>query len=109
LFPPPDETARVAAAAEQKEKAAYSFVTSAQKFLEPDGDKRTARREDITEKAAGAVWLMTASKTPAASVYAQVVTEIKRKKTPGEVPSLSSAAAAIPVSANGWLRGCLLR
>jgi restriction system protein len=64
----------------------YSFTDSAEKVLEQFGQKRPMHYRAITEKALEMGWLVTEGKTPEASMYAQILTEIKRYKRRGEQP-----------------------
>ena len=65
---------------------ALSFNDCAQKVLEQFGGKRPMHYKEITEKALEKGWLVTGGKTPEATMYAQVVTEIKRQRKRGENP-----------------------
>jgi len=64
----------------------YSFTDSAKKVLEQFGNKQPLHYRDITEKAFEQGWLNTEGKTPEATMYAQILTEIKRYKKRGEQP-----------------------
>lgn len=66
--------------------AGFSFIDCAQKVLEEFGGKKPMHYKEITEKALEKGWLVTSGKTPEASMYAQVITEIKRQKKRGERP-----------------------
>ncbi len=61
-----------------------SFTDCAQKVLEMYGDKDPMHYRDITSKARENKWLRTKGKTPEATMYAQVITEIKRQQNRGE-------------------------
>ena len=67
--------------------ADFSFTDCAQKVLEEFGGKKPMHYKEITEKALEKVWLLTGGKTPEATMYAQVITEIKRQQKRGERPS----------------------
>ena len=67
--------------------AGFSFTDCAQKVLEEFGGKKPMHYKEITEKALQKGWLVTGGKTPEASMYAQVITEIKRQQKRGERPS----------------------
>jgi restriction system protein len=54
--------------------------------LEEFGGKKPMHYKEITEKALEKGWLVTSGKTPEASMYAQVITEIKRQQKRGERP-----------------------
>lgn len=64
----------------------FSFTDCAQKVLEEFGGKKPMHYKKITEMALEKGWLVTSGKTPEASMYAQVITEIKRKQKHGERP-----------------------
>ena len=66
--------------------ASFSFTNCAQKVLEEFGDKKPMHYKEITDKALQKGWLITVGKTPEASMYAQVINEIKRKQIRGERP-----------------------
>ena len=66
--------------------AGFSFTDCAQKVLEEFGAKKPMHYKDITEKALQKGWLVTSGKTPEATMYAQVITEIKRQQKRGERP-----------------------
>lgn len=64
----------------------FSFTDCAQKVLEEYGDKKPMHYKEITEKALEKGWLTTSGKTPEATMYAQVITEIKRQQKRGDQP-----------------------
>jgi hypothetical protein len=64
----------------------FSFTDCAQKVLEAFGGKKPMHYKEITEKALEKGWLVTGGKTPDATMYAQVITEIKRQQKRGERP-----------------------
>ncbi len=66
--------------------AGFSFTDCAQKVLEEFGGKKPMHYKEITEKALQKGWLVTGGKTPDATMYAQVITEIKRQQKRGERP-----------------------
>ncbi len=76
-----DETAKPATA-----NAGLSFTDCAQKVLEEFGGKKPMHYREITEKALEKGWLVTGGKTPEATMYAQVITLIKRQQKRGEQP-----------------------
>ena len=83
------ETAPLAVDVTEKPSAgnkSYSFTDSAQKVLEEFGGKKPMHYKEITAKALEKGWLVTGGKTPEATMYAQVITEIKRQKNRGERP-----------------------
>jgi len=66
--------------------AGLSFTDCAQKVLEEFGGKKPMHYKAITEKALQESWLLTSGKTPEATMYAQVITQIKRQQKRGERP-----------------------
>lgn len=64
--------------------AGLSFTDCAQKVLEEFGGKKPMHYKEITEQALQNGWLVTGGKTPEATMYAQVITEIKRQQKRGE-------------------------
>ncbi len=85
------DTASVLAPVEKPSKphpinAGFSFIDCAQKVLEEFGGKKPMHYKEITEKALAKGWLVTGGKTPEATMYAQVITEIKRQQKRGERP-----------------------
>jgi restriction system protein len=66
--------------------AGFSFTDCAQKVLEAFGGKKPMHYREITEQALQNGWLVTGGKTPEATMYAQVITEIKRQQKRGECP-----------------------
>lgn len=64
----------------------YSFTDSAERVLEQYGKKHPMHYKQITEKALELGWLATEGKTPEATMYAQIITEIKRYQRRGEPP-----------------------
>ncbi len=68
------------------ENKIFSFSDCAQKVLEEFGGRKPMHYREITEKALGKGWLVTGGKTPEATMYAQMITEIKRRQKRGERP-----------------------
>ena len=64
----------------------FSFTDCARKVLEEFGGKKPMHYKEITERALKKGWLVTVGKTPEATMYAQVITEIKRQQKRGERP-----------------------
>lgn len=64
----------------------FSFTDCARRVLEEFGGKKPMHYKEITEKALQKGWLVTGGKTPEATMYAQVITEIKRQQKRGERP-----------------------
>lgn len=67
-------------------KGTYSFTDAAEKVLEQFGGKQPMHYRVITQKALERGWLATEGKTPEASMYAQILTEIRRYQKRGEQP-----------------------
>ena len=63
-----------------------SFTDSAQRVLEEMGDSKPMHYREITAKAIEKGWLVTGGKTPEATMYAQIITEIKRHQKRGKHP-----------------------
>lgn len=70
----------------QQKTKTYSFSDCALKILEEFGKKNPMHYRVITEKALEFGWLSTGGKTPEASMYAQIINEIKRYQRRGEQP-----------------------
>jgi len=64
----------------------FSFTNCAQKVLEEFSNKKPMHYRKITEKALLKSWLITEGKTPEATMYAQIITEIRRQQKRGEQP-----------------------
>jgi restriction system protein len=63
-----------------------SFTDAAEKVLNEFGHKSPLHYRAITETAIKQGWLATAGKTPPASMYSQLITEIRRDKNHGRFP-----------------------
>jgi restriction system protein len=63
-----------------------SFTDAAEKALNEFGHKSPLHYRAITETAIKEGWLATAGKTPPASMYSQLITEIRRDKSHGRFP-----------------------
>ena len=70
----------------QTGSSGLSFTDCAQKVLEAFGNKKPMHYREITQRALDNGWLVTNGKTPEASMYAQIITEIKRQQSRGEQP-----------------------
>ncbi len=77
--PAPPDTA-------EKPQGRYSFTDAAEKVLEQFGQKRPMHYRAITAKALELGWVATEGKTPEATMYAQILTEIRRRQQRGEQP-----------------------
>jgi restriction system protein len=67
-------------------KSLMSFTDAAEAVLEKYGSKHPLHYRVVTEKALAEGLIATAGKTPEATLYAQVITEIQRKTKRGERP-----------------------
>jgi len=63
-----------------------SFTEAAERVLNELGHKSPMHYRDITLKAIEHGWLSTSGKTPQASMYSQMIAEIRRSKDRGELP-----------------------
>lgn len=63
-----------------------SFTEAAEKVLNEFGHKSPMHYREITEKAIQQSWISTSGKTPQASLYSQLITEIRRNKNNGRLP-----------------------
>ena len=70
----------------QTGNSGLSFTDCAQKVLDVFGKKKPMHYREITQRALDNGWLVTNGKTPAATMYAQIITEIKRQQGRGEQP-----------------------
>lgn len=61
----------------------YSFTDCAQKVLETFGGGKPMHYRDITNAALRQGWLKSSGQTPEATMYAQILTEIRRKQRQG--------------------------
>ena len=64
----------------------YTFTECAIKVLEEHGLREPMHYKKITKIALEKGWLVTEGKTPESTMYAQILTEIKRFKASGRVP-----------------------
>ena len=64
----------------------YSFTDAAEKVLQQYGDTKPMHYRQITEKALELGWIATEGKTPEATMYAQILTEIRRHQKRGAQP-----------------------
>ena len=76
----------VARTAKTRSATSFSFTDSAEKVLDEFGNGEPMHYRAVTEKALEMGWLSTKGKTPEASMYAQILTEIKRSRRRGEQP-----------------------
>lgn len=63
-----------------------SFTDAAEHILQQETEKQPIHYQIITEKALNLQLISTKGLTPAATMYAQIITEIERKKKRGEQP-----------------------
>ncbi len=85
--PVPDASAKVQdPTAKPAPAGGLSFTDAAEKVLNDFGHKSPMHYRAITETAIEEGWLATAGKTPPASMYSQLITEIRRDKSNGRFP-----------------------
>ena len=68
------------------EAKTYSFTDSAERVIEGFGNMQPMHYRAVTSKAIEMGYLVSKGKTPEASMYAQILTEIKRHNRRGEQP-----------------------
>ena len=83
--------------------AGFSFTGCAQKVLEEFDGKKPMHYKEITERALQKGWLVTGGKTPEATMYAQVISEIKRQQKRGERPRFVQHGRGY-VGLSQWMR-----
>lgn len=66
--------------------AGLSFTEAAERVLNEYGHKSPMHYREITAKALQQGWISTSGKTPQASMYSQLITEIRRDKNRGKLP-----------------------
>ena len=81
-----EKTCAVAEKASPFPAPTLSFTDCARKVLEEFGNRQPMHYREITRKALEKGWLATSGKTPEATMYAQIITEIKRRQSRGEQP-----------------------
>lgn len=98
VVPPPS------APAEPRDNAgpAMSFANAAAHVLEVYGNQEPMHYREITERALREGLIQTEGKTPAASLYAQILTEIKRQRARDEVPRFVKHGRGL-VGLSQWL------
>lgn len=75
-----------ASTAKSRPPSKFSFADAAEKVLQKYGSKKPMHYRDITERALALDWISTEGKTPEATMYAQILTEIRRYQKRGEQP-----------------------
>ena len=80
------DTTCVNAAPTSQQDNAFSFTTCAHNILKKHGNKKPMHYKSITNMALEKGWLVTSGKTPEATMYAQIISEIKRQQKRGERP-----------------------
>lgn len=88
--------------AKTKSTKKLSFVQAALKILGDHGKKNPMHYREITEKALDLGLLDTKGKTPEATMYAQILTEIRRYKARGEQPRFVQHKGGF-VSLSAWM------
>lgn len=84
------------------ETQVYSFTDSALKVLEEFGSGKPMHYKDITREALNAGWLVTEGKTPESTMYAQILTEIKRYTVSGRAPRFTQHGKGL-VGLTKWM------
>ena len=91
----------------QDNDAGLSFTECAQKVLERFANNQPMHYRDITKKALEKKWLVTEGKTPENSMYAQIISEIQRRKKKGEIPRFVRHGKGM-VSLSCWIKNDLV-
>jgi restriction system protein len=91
--------------AKKAEVKKLSFTDSAEKVLEEFGNKQPMYYRAITEKAMELRLLATEGKTPEATMYAQILTEIRRYQKRGDQPRFVMHGKGMSASLVGWAAG----
>ena len=81
----------------------FSFTECAQKVLEQFANNQPMHYREITKKALEMGWLVTTGKTPENSMYAQIISEIQRRKKKGELPRFVRHGKGM-VSLSCWIK-----
>lgn len=90
------------APASQSAAGKYSFTDAAEKVLEQFGEKKPMHYRDVTAKALDLDWIATEGKTPEATMYAQILTEIRRHQKKGKQPRFVQHGRGV-VSLSRWM------
>lgn len=69
-----------------KPQGRYSFTDAAERVLERFGEKKPMHYRQVTEHALKLDWIATEGKTPEATMYAQILSEIRRYQKRGDQP-----------------------
>ncbi len=88
--------------AEVRSEASFSFTDSAQMVLEQFADRQPMHYRAITDKAVQMGWLVSKGKTPEASMYAQILTSIKRSRRRSEQPRFTQHGKGL-VGLSKWM------
>ena len=92
---------------EPSQEGRYSFTECAKRVLEGFANNQPMHYRDITKKALEMGWLTTNGKTPEASMYAQIIAEIQRRKKRGELPRFIQCGDGM-ISLSGWQKNGLI-
>ena len=68
------------------EEGALTFLEAAERVLKEIGDGRPMHYREITAEAIRRGWIVTKGKTPEATMYAQILTDIRKLQTNGSKP-----------------------
>ena len=88
--------------ARMRSETSFSFADSAQMVLEQFADRRPMHYRAITDKAVQMGWLLSKGKTPEASMYAQILTSIKRSRRRSEQPRFTQHGKGL-VGLSKWM------
>ena len=94
--------AAVTHTAKTRSGTSFSFIDSAQKVLDRFADRQPMHYRAVTDKALEMGWLSTEGKTPEASMYAQILTSIKRSRRRGEQPRFTQHGKGL-VGLSKWM------
>lgn len=89
-------------AAKVQSETSFSFTDSAQMVLERFANRQLMHYRAITDKAIEMGWLSSKGKTPEASMYAQILTSIKRSKRRSEQPRFTQHGRGL-VGLSKWM------
>lgn len=79
-----------------------TFTDCAEKVLQQFAGKQPMHYREITDKALENGWLNTEGKTPEATMYAQILTEIRRQQQRGDIPRFAQYGRGM-VGLTQWL------
>ena len=83
------------------QRPGFSFTDCAQKVLESSANNQPMHYREIPQKALENGWLVTNGRTPESTMYAQIISEIQRRKKKGELPRFVQCGEGM-VSLSRW-------